>query len=67
MARFTYKGTSLVQKHIGKDTCVGCAFYGSVLNKKTKQFPCCEKINDNFLFPCSKDIIYVIEEDNRNT
>jgi hypothetical protein len=74
MAQFIYKGVSLIQKHIGVYTCEGCFFHPYVVNKgtenlndKTKQYPCCERVDDKFIFPCSKDIIYVKEEDNRNT
>jgi hypothetical protein len=66
MAQFIYKGTNLIQKHTGKTTCEGCFFNPPVRDDETNIFLCCETVNDKFLFPCSKDIIYVKEEDNRN-
>jgi len=64
MAQFSYKGINLVQKHTGKPTCEGCFFTSTDRNKETKQYPCCERVNYKFTFPCSKDIIYV-KEDNK--
>ena len=49
------------------DSCDGCFFQPLIVRKGVGNSPCCELIDDKFLFPCSKDIIYVKEEDNRNT
>ncbi len=58
---YIYNDIALVQKHTGIGNCTGCFFTNIQINI-TKNFPCCIKMDGKFLYPCSKDIIYI--EDN---
>ena len=54
---YIFDGKPLMQKHTGVTNCKGCFF-----EYQNKTFPCCEKIDGKFLFPCSKDIIYIDDD-----
>jgi hypothetical protein len=66
MKKYVYKKTELVQKNTGKDSCDGCFFQPLIVRKGVGNSPCCELKDEKFVFPCSKDLIYVKqEEENR--
>jgi hypothetical protein len=43
----------LIQKHNEEYSCKGCFFID------IPGYPCVAKIDDKFIFPCNKDIIFI--------